>query len=66
MEDDSLNVSLIFRSSHQCCYIKMLFLKNAQYSHKNTFVEVSFYKACNFIKNKLPHGCFPVNIAKLL
>ena len=66
MENDSLSVSLITRSSHQYCYIKKLFLKNAQYSHKNTFVGVSFHKACSFIKNKLQHGCFPVNIVKFL
>ena len=52
-------------------FIKRLFLKISQYSQENTCVSVSFYKvaglqACNFIKKRLQHWCFPVNIAKYL
>ena len=36
------NSSTIFRSSHQRCSIKKLFLKILQYSQKNTCVRVSF------------------------
>ena len=38
---------------------------------KHTYLEslydkVADLKACNFIKKRLPHSCFPVNIAKFL
>ena len=54
------------------------FLKILHYSQENTCVEVSFnktnfrihrnlnecLKACNFIKKRHQHRCFPVNLAK--
>ena len=48
---------------------KMLLLNILQYSQENTSVGVSFNKVttpqhCNFIKKRLQHRCFPVNITK--
>ena len=51
------------------CFSNYLFLKNLQYSQENTCVGASFFKVpdlCNFIKQKLQHRYFPVNIAKYL
>ena len=50
---------------------KLPFFKNLQYLQENTcagvfFNKVAGCKACNFIKKRLQHRCFPVNIAKLL
>ena len=58
-----------FRTSHRRCSIKKVFLKILQISQENTFVGVSFnkvvgLKACNFIKKRLQHKCFPVNNVK--
>ena len=58
-----------YRSSHQSCYLKKLFLKISQYSHENICVGSLFNKitglqGCNFIKKRLQQRCFPVNIAK--
>ena len=52
-------------------YKKKLFLKNSQYWQENicvksVFNKVTDLKACNFIKNRLQHRCFPVHIAKFL
>ena len=52
-------------------YKKKMFFGISQYSQKDKCVGVSFnkiavLKACNFIKKKLQHRCFPVNIAKFL
>ena len=57
-----------YRSSHRRCYIKKLFLKISQYSQGNTCAGISFVglRACNFIKNRLQHRFFPVNIANFL
>ena len=46
-----------------------MFLEISRNSHENTCARVSFLtklQACNFIKNRLQHRCFPVNIAKFL
>ena len=48
-----------------------MFLKNSQYSWKNTFVGESFWQSCslksyNFNKKRLLQRCFPVNIKKFL
>ena len=58
--------STIFRSSQW-----KVFLGVSQNSQENTRVRVSFLInlqswACNFIKKKLWHRCFPVNFAKFL
>ena len=59
------------RNSHQRCNIKKAVLRNVAISTGNTFARVSFgkvagLKACIFVKKKLQHRCFPVNIAKFL
>ena len=43
----------ISRSSHRRCSVKKVALKN-------------FLQACNFIKKRLQHRCFPVKFAKYL
>ena len=45
---------------------KKVHLKLSQYSQENTFVAVSCLQACNFVKKRLWHRCFLVNIAKFL
>ena len=59
------------RSSHRRCSIKKLFLKISQYPQETPVLESLFKKvaglqACNFIKKRSQHRCFPMNIAKLL
>ena len=55
------------RSSHQRCSVRK---ENSKNSQENTCARVSFLKralkACNFIKKRLWHRCFPVNFAKFL
>ena len=54
------------------CSSKQLVLKLLLYSQENTpvleslFNKVASLKACNFIKKRLQHRCFPVNIARFL
>ena len=64
-------LSRTVRSSHRRCSIKKLFLKilqNPQKTHvlESLFKRVAALKACNFIKTRLLHRCFPMNIAKFL
>ena len=59
------------RDSHRRCSIKKLFIKLSQYSQGNNCVRVLFFnkrgiQACNFIKKRLQHRCFPVNIETIL
>ena len=59
------------RSSHRRISTKKDVLKISQYSQENTCVGVFFNKvsdlqACNFIKKRLQHRCFPVKFAKFL
>ena len=60
------------RSSHQMCSIEKAVLKNfAIYTGKTPVLESSFnrlvgFKTCNFLKKRLQHRCFLVNIAKFL
>ena len=57
-------VNIIFyRSSHHRCSTNKAILKISQYSQTNTCVADS---ACNFIKKRLQHNYFPVNIVKFL
>ena len=46
----------------------MLLLKIPQYLQEKTFSGVFFIdlSACNFIKKRFQHTCFPVNIARFL
>ena len=53
----NINNSLWYRSIHTQMFLKMDVLA--------TFIE-KHLKACNFIKKRLQHKCFPVNIAKFL
>ena len=50
----------ICRSSHRRCFIKKNALKNF------TLFSEKQLKACSFIKKRLQHKCFPVNIAKFV
>ena len=47
-----------FRSSHSQMFFKIGSLKNLQYSLENTLI--------NFIKKRLRHRCFPVDISNFL
>ena len=53
--------SVVHRCSSKSCS-----QKNSQYAQENTCVGVSGLQACNFIKKRLLHRCFPVNILKFL
>ena len=60
---------LMVRSSHQRRSIKKVFLKISQNSQENSCVGDPFLiqlQACNFIKKRLRHRCFPVYLAKFL
>ena len=50
----------ICQSSHRRCFIKKLLLTILRYSQENNL------KACNFIKKRLQHKCFLMNIVKFL
>ena len=55
----------LFRSSHRRCSVKRGIFKNfANFTGKQLCW--SLLQACNFIKNKLQHWCFPVKFAKFL
>ena len=53
----------IFRSNHPEVFCKKVFLEISQNSQGSTSARL---KACNFIKKRLWHRCFPVNFAKFL
>ena len=61
-----------YRSSRQRCFIKKVVLKKfAIFTGKYLCRSIFFNKvaglwACNFIKKRLQHRCFPVNIVKFL
>ena len=60
------------RDSCSQMFFKTGVLKNLEISHRKTPVSESIFnkvaglKACNFIKKRLEHRCFPVTIAKFL
>ena len=59
------------RSSNQRFSIRKLLIRFSNILRKtlvfeSLFNEVAGLQACNFIKKKLQHRCFPVNIAKFL
>ena len=59
----------VFRSSHQKFSVKTDVLKNfANFTGKHMCQSLFIVslKACNFIKKKLQHKCFPIIIANLL
>ena len=68
-------VVALYRSSPRKSSIKMLLLKISQYLQETPLVESSLtfigvffidLSACNFIKKRFQHTCFPVNIARFL
>ena len=67
----SLVTFLMFlgKSSHSQMFFKIGVLKISQYSQKSTCVgvlnKVAGLQACSFIKKRLQHKCFFVNIAKI-
>ena len=53
----------------QRCSVKNVFLEISQDSLENTCFRISFLtklQACNFVKKRLWHKCFPVNFARFL
>ena len=59
------------RSSHQCCSIKRGVLRNftkftGKYLCQSARVPFSRAQACNLLKKRLWHRCFPVNFEKFL
>ena len=60
---------ILFRSSHQRCSVKRTVLKNfaiftGKHLRRNCFLLK--LKTCNFIRKRLRHRCFSVNIVKFL
>ena len=66
------NSSTIFRSSHQRCFIKKAFLKHfvifigKQLCWGHFFNKVTSHQSHNFIKKRLQHRYFLVNIEKFI
>ena len=56
----SANISTKFRSSRLEVFCKKVFIETPQNSQENTCARVSF------LKKRLGHRCFPVNIAKFV
>ena len=46
--------------------LKNFAMFTAKHVLESLFNKVAYLKACNLIKKRLQHGCFPVNIAKFL
>ena len=60
--------SNMYRSSHPRCSVKKSVIKNSA-SFTGNHLNWSLFsglQACNFIKKRFQHRCFPVNFAKLL
>ena len=63
---------VFYRRSHQRCSIKKALLKNiAIFTGKHLcwslfLIKLEDLRACNFIKERLHHRCFPVDIVKFL
>ena len=58
-------------SSHRRFSIKNFFLKSSQNTQETSLLEPLFknvagLKACNFIRKRTQHRCFPINIASFL
>ena len=63
---------MLLTSSHWRCSIKKAVLKKPRNVNTKTpvlktvfFNKVRGLKACNFIKKRLQHNCFPVNVTKI-
>ena len=68
---NDMKLAVDSKAAFRSCFAKQVFLKTSQYSEESTCDGVSFnkvtdLKACSFIKKKLQHRCFPVNIVKFL
>ena len=62
-------INTMLRDSHQRCPMKKSFLENFAILTpmlKSLFNKVTVLRACDFIKKRLQHRCFPVIIAKFL
>ena len=62
---------MTYRSSHQRCSVKKVFLEISQNSQENTCARVSFLIklqdwSARLLKKRLWQRCFPVNFAKFL
>ena len=60
---------ILDRSSHRRCFVRKGVLRNlAKFTGKHLCqgLLMSGPKACNFIKKRLWHRCFPVNFVKFL
>ena len=71
--EEEFQMSLCFLEKHWLSEVKVRrYSRNiiSQYSQENTYVgKYHFFKdlqACNFIKKRLQHRCFPVNTANFL
>ena len=53
-------------SRHRRFSIKKFFFKSSQYTQETSVSEPQSLKACNFIKKRSQHRCFPISIAKFL
>ena len=68
----TIHCSQMQKNPHRMCSVKIYVLKNfANSTGKKPILESLFNKvaglqACIFIKKRLQHRCFPVNIAKSL
>ena len=71
MQYDSMGQELLYRSSHQSCSVKKVFLEILQNSQQNScvslfFNQVSGIRPGTLLKKRLWHRCFPVNFVKFL
>ena len=57
---------IFFKSSHRRCSIKFRKIYREAPVLESLFNKVAELEACTFIKKRLQHWCFSVNIAKLL
>ena len=62
-------VPLLHHAAVRRCFSKKIKIRNMQRKTpvlESLFNKVAGLKACNFIKKRLKHSCFPVNIEKIL
>ena len=69
------DAGITVRNSHQRCSVKKAALTNSTIFHiyiyrktpvlESLFEKIARLMACNFIKKRLQHRCFPVNMAKI-
>ena len=71
IKEQALQLTLLYRgrtvrSSHRRFCIKKAVLKAVLYKKLALFKNVTGLKACNYIKRRPQHRCFPVNITTFL